>query len=184
MFSSEKMFTSIFLKQLRQILKRVDSRAVDLLLPEDITVATFDELSDTITRMVETSEKDVILQIDEIDSSRNNEEFIRFLGMLRAKYLDAQLGLDSTFHSIILAGVHDIKNLKLKIRPDDHHQVNSPWNIAVDFNVDLNLAPDQISEMLNKYVDERAVSVDIPFSRINFIILLPVILFWSVISVK
>lgn len=35
-----------------------------------------------------------------------------------------------TFHSVILAGVYDIKNLKLKIRPEEEHKYNSPWNIA------------------------------------------------------
>ncbi|MCP5049491.1 MAG: AAA family ATPase, partial [bacterium] len=162
MFSSEKMFTTTFLKRLRQTLKRMDNPMVDSLLPEETIPTTFDDLSDAITQMVKTSEKEIVLQIDEIDSSRNNQEFIRFLGMLRAKYLAGGRGQDSTFHSVILAGVHDIKNLKIKIRPEDDHQVNSPWNIAIDFKVDLNLSPDQISEMLTKYVDERSVSIDIP----------------------
>ncbi|MCP5052246.1 MAG: AAA family ATPase, partial [bacterium] len=160
MFSSEKMFTTTFLKRLRQTLKRMDNPIVDSLLPGETIPTTFDDLSDAITQMVKTSEKEIVLQIDEIDSSMNNQEFLRFLGMLRAKYLAGGRGQDSTFHSVILAGVHDIKNLKIKIRPEDDHQVNSPWNIAIDFKVDLNLSPDQISEMLTKYVDERSVSID------------------------
>ena len=46
--------------------------------------------------------------------SSNNQLFISFLAMLRNKYLDAQEGQDNTFHSIILAGLHDVKTLKLK----------------------------------------------------------------------
>ena len=30
-----------------------------------------------------------------------------------------------------LAGVYDIKNLKLKLRPGSEHQYNSPWNIPL-----------------------------------------------------
>ena len=44
-----------------------------------------------------------------------------------------------TFHSVILAGVYDIKNLKLKMRPEETHQYNSPWNIAAKFDVSMEL---------------------------------------------
>ena len=50
-------------------------------------------------------------------------------------------GMNYTFHSVILAGVYDIKNLKLKLRPDAEKKYNSPWNIAADFNVDMTLHP-------------------------------------------
>ena len=46
-------------------------------------------------------------------------------------------GEDKTFHSVILAGVHDVKNLKLKLRPDEERKYNSPWNIAVEFDIDM-----------------------------------------------
>ena len=60
---------------------------------------------------------------------------VTFLGMLRRKYLTRRA--EPTFQSVILAGVHDVKNLKLKMRPDAEHQYNSPWNIAADFTVDM-----------------------------------------------
>ena len=41
------------------------------------------------------------------------------------------------FQPVILAGVTDVKHLKAKIRPEDQHKVNSPWNIAADFDVFL-----------------------------------------------
>lgn len=51
--------------------------------------------------------------------------------MLRGYYLHRQ---DMPiFRAVILAGVYDIKNLKLKIRPDEEHQYNSPWNIAASW---------------------------------------------------
>lgn len=39
-------------------------------------------------------------------------------GLLRAKYLEQQKKRDMTFQSVILAGVYDIKNLKLKLHLD------------------------------------------------------------------
>ncbi|MCQ2234995.1 MAG: hypothetical protein MJZ24_09685 [Paludibacteraceae bacterium] len=53
--------------------------------------------------------------------------------MLRNKYLDRNMnGMDSTFHSVILAWVYDVKNLKLKIRSDEKRKYNSPWNVCAN----------------------------------------------------
>lgn len=49
---------------------------------------------------------------------------------------------------MILAGVYDIKNLKLKIRPEEEHKYNSPWNIAARFNLDMSFSAEEISLML------------------------------------
>ena len=68
--------------------------------------------------------------------------------MLRNKYLDREKGKTVTFKSVILAGVYDIKNLKLKLRPDEERKYNSPWNIAVPFKVDMSLHEDGIKNML------------------------------------
>lgn len=61
--------------------------------------------------------------------------------MLRNKYLGREVGKDFTFKSVILAGVYDVKSLKLKIRNKEEAKYNSPWNIAVDFNVDMSFRP-------------------------------------------
>ena len=50
---------------------------------------------------------------------------------------------------MILAGVYDIKNLKLKIRPEKEHQYNSPWNIAAEFDVNMDLTESGIKGMLD-----------------------------------
>lgn len=52
---------------------------------------------------------------------------------------------------MILTGVYDIKNMKQKIRPDDEHKYNSPWNIAADFNIDMSFRKSEIAEMLKEY---------------------------------
>lgn len=56
-----------------------------------------------------------------------------------------------TFHSVIFAGVYDIKNLKLKLRAESEHQYNSPWNIAANFDVDMSFSASQIAGMLKEY---------------------------------
>jgi len=119
-------------------------------------------LSRFITKLVGTMPtKSWVLMIDEVDKSSNNQLFLDFLGLLRNKYLLRDDGED-TFQSIILAGVHDIKTLKRKIRPDDISGYNSPWNIAVDFKVDLSFAPHEIETMLQDYRIDKQIQLDIP----------------------
>ena len=63
---------------------------------------------------------------------------------------------DVTFHSVILAGVYDIKTLKLKLHPQEESKYNSPWNIAADFPVDMSFTVEEIEGMLNEYNDEHS----------------------------
>ena len=53
--------------------------------------------------------------IDGADSAANNQVFLDFLALLRKYYIDRDN--QAIFHPVILAGVYDIKNLKLKLRP-------------------------------------------------------------------
>ena len=96
--------------------------------------------------------------IDEVDKSSNNQLFISFLAMLRNKYLSRSIV--KTFHSVVLAGVHDVKSLKLKLRPDEEQKYNSPWNIAAEYKVDMNLQPHEIKPMLAEYAKDKAVKID------------------------
>ena len=113
--------------------------------------------------------KKLILMIDEVDKTSENRLFLHFLGMLRAKYLSRQAEADYTFHSVILAGVTDIKNLKLKMINDGLHEplaeegriFNSPWNIAAAFDVDMSFSPDEISTMLVSYEKDHNTGMDI-----------------------
>jgi hypothetical protein len=95
--------------------------------------------------------------------------------MLRDKFLQRKAGMNYTFHSVILAGVHDIKNIKQKMisartytaNPDEGTTYNSPWNIAVPFEVDMSFSPSDIATMLVSYQADHAdepfaVSMDIP----------------------
>lgn len=114
----------------------------------------------TLSGVCGNSRKPIVLMIDEVDSASNNQVFIEFLAQLRSYYLKR----DKTpiFHSVILAGVYDIKNLKLKLRPDSEHQYNSPWNVAAKFNIDMSFSVKQISSMLAEYEEDQHTGMDIP----------------------
>lgn len=119
-----------------------------------------DTLKQRIRRFCEEAPKEVLLFIDEVDKSSNNQMFLNFLGVLRELYLERAFGA-ATFKSVILAGVYDIKNLKLKLRPDEEKKYNSPWNIAVDFLIDMSFTAKEISTMLQEYEEENAAGMDI-----------------------
>lgn len=103
----------------------------------------------------------IILMVDEMDKCSDNQVFLNFLGMLREKYLSRNVGEDYTFKSVILAGVYDVKNLKLKLRSDEERKYNSPWNIAVDFTIDMSFHPEEIATMLEVYEEDAHTGMDI-----------------------
>lgn len=105
--------------------------------------------------------KPVVLMIDEVDSASNNQVFLDFLAQLRSYYLKRDTKGLVTFQSVILAGVYDIKNLKRKIRSEADHRMNSPWNIAADFEVDMSLSRDRIKRMLDEYETDHHTGMNI-----------------------
>ena len=107
------------------------------------------------------STKPVLLLIDEVDSASNNQVFLDFLAQLRSNYLKREAKGTPAFRSVILAGVYDIKNLKGKIRPEEEHKVNSPWNIAADFDIDMSFSEDEIAGMLKEYEEDHRVGMNI-----------------------
>ena len=106
-----------------------------------------------LSRICATAKRPVVLMIDEVDSASGHEVFIEFLSQLRAYYLDRENS--PMFHSVILAGVYDIKNLKRRIRPDGEQRYNSPWNIAADFDMEMGFSAAQIQGMLEEYEKDR-----------------------------
>ena len=160
-FSSEEKFVKSFCRKLKR-----ECRA-GLKIPESIEKqindfisrteeqAQLDELFDTLYDWCYESEKEIVLIIDEVDSATNNQVFLDFLAQLRDGYLRRQSRGVPGFKSVILAGVTDIKNLKRKIRPDEAHKFNSPWNIAADFNIDMSLSAEGIAGMLDDYENDH-----------------------------
>lgn len=96
--------------------------------------------------------------IDEVDQASGHKVFLDFLGMLRSKYLKRMTR--PVFQSVILAGVYDIKNLKQRIRKDEEHRYNSPWNIAADFCVDMSFTVKDIAEMLQDYAADKDIEME------------------------
>jgi hypothetical protein len=133
----------------------------------DEKVATFRSLSRHITKMCK--DKKVILMIDEVDNASDNRVFVKFLNMLREKYIARRNNKDYTFHSVILAGVYDIKNIKLKMITEGSYTpteteskvYNSPWNIAADYEVDMSFNTGEIATMLSEYEADHNTGMNV-----------------------
>lgn len=96
---------------------------------------------------------------NEIDTATNNQVFIDFLAQLRAYYLKRRR--TPVFQSVILAGVYDVRNVRRKIRPEEDHKENSPWNIAADFLVEMNFSTEDIVGMLSEYEKDHHTGMEI-----------------------
>ena len=164
-FGDETTFSKGFIDKLLAALRRAASENEKMLqvmlsdFKDNNSNVIMDDLFAFLSSMCERSSRPVVLMIDEVDSASNNQVFIDFLAQLRAYYLDRDE--TPTFHSVILAGVYDIKNLKLKLRAESEHQYNSPWNIAASFNVDMSFSADQIADMLMEYEADYHTGMDI-----------------------
>ena len=161
-FQSPSLFITTFLNKTALTMR--SARMPDNLITAwaaDNENLTLPQLETRIIQLVSQSDRLVVLMIDEVDKSTNNQLFLDFLAMLRDMYLYRNEGIAPAFHSVILAGVTDIKNLKMKIRPEKEHKSNSPWNIAASFNVDMSFAPDEIATMLTEYEADYHTGMDI-----------------------
>ena len=113
------------------------------------------ELFRTFRRWIKNYNKAVVLLIDEVDNATNNQIFLDFLGLLRDGYIVRESDNVPAFQSVILAGVTDIKHMRSKIRDEAEHKVNSPWNIAADFDIDMSLSEVGIKGMLDDYENDH-----------------------------
>lgn len=126
---------------------------------EDCEFFDLSELFESLSNICAAASKPIVLMVDEVDQASNNQVFLDFLGQMREYYLNREE--NAAFHSVILAGVYDIKNLRLKIRPDEVHRYNSPWNVTADFDVDMSFSPEDIMTMLRAYEEERSTGMNI-----------------------
>ena len=154
-FESDELFIEMFRSCLEDRQIYINDRYLDNFIESLKTAKTMTTLNRCITTFTSASPKGVLLLIDECDEGTNNEVFIKFLGMLRQKYLDRTEGFGATFQSVILTGVHDIKNVKFKIRGDEE-RYNSPWNIAEEFRVDMSFDKLEIESLLFDYLSEHS----------------------------
>lgn len=106
--------------------------------------------------------------IDVADNAADNQIFIDFLSQIRAYFNANRTRNAPAFQSLILAGVHGIKHLKIKItknaadQPSENDKENnSPWNIATDFLLDMSFDPKGIAGMLLSYENDFHTGMDI-----------------------
>ena len=124
--------------------------------------AELDQLFFILEDWCEESEKPLVLIIDEVDSATNNQVFLDFLAQLRFQYLEREKDPDApAFQSVILAGVTDVRHLRSRIRDEDQHKVNSPWNISVPFSVEMGFSAEEISQMLVDYESDHESGMDV-----------------------
>ena len=165
-FASERIFCQKFLENISRLLLITHPLEPYALEWENKEAIDFDLLSRHITKQCQ--QKKVVLMIDEVDKASNYRVFLDFLNMLRNKFLARRDGLDFTFHSVILAGVYDIKNIKLKMLSEGTHTLtqgekeqNSPWNIATAFKVEMAFSPIEIEGMLKDYEQDHGTGMDL-----------------------
>jgi len=166
-FETTTAFCAIFTQLIQQALRltSADEEYIDAWYNPEVT--DFVSLSRHITKMC--TDKKIVLMVDEVDKVSNNRVFLHFLSMLREKFLARKRNVDYTFHSVILTGVYDIKNIKLKLASEGllasesagNKIYNSPWNIAADFDVNMSFDTAEIATMLTDYEADYHTGMDI-----------------------
>jgi hypothetical protein len=164
MFENAEGFCQDFLSRIYYSLQMNNEEEAKLWLDDSIT--SFQKLNRFITERCKN--KKIVLIIDESDEASNNDIFVTFLKMLRDKYLFRNAGKDYTFHSVILAGVYDVRNIKQKMILSGNYtpstgesSMNSPWNIAIDFDIDMSFSEKEIETMLADYENEHNTGMNI-----------------------
>lgn len=165
-FESEQLFVKAFCRLLmkkpgnyRLIPNEIKKHFEDFLGRTE-REAALDELFIAFSEWCTISEKPLVLIVDEVDSATNNQVFPDFLAQLRDGYISRETDDAAAFQSVILAGVTDVRHLKTRIRPEDQHKMNSPWNIASDFDIDMSLSESGIKGMLDEYEADHKTGMD------------------------
>ena len=166
-FRTEESFCRSFV---RQILNKVGYGLISI--PEAIvdqmtyfvSSQNVDDKLEDLMRIIQKwcggSKLPVVLMIDEVDYATNFQVFLDFLAQLRAGYISRDSEGIPTFQSVIFAGVTDVRCLSGRIRGEDQYRINSPWNIAADFDIDMSLSEAGIKGMLDEYEADYQTGMD------------------------
>jgi hypothetical protein len=161
-FEKEQLFVSAFSEEVldngSDIPEEIQKKLM-MFAEEHESNGTLLSLFKILSKWCGLSEKPIVLIIDEVDSATNNQVFLDFLAQLRGYYINRDR--KPAFQSVILAGVYDVRNIQRKIRTSDEHKVNSPWNIAADFNVEMSFSVDGIAGMLKEYEADHHTGMNI-----------------------
>lgn len=164
-FKNENAFSIAFARNFIKAIKmdtRVNPRCLMPLkdaMKNNKTELELSELFEFLSDICADAPKPIVLLIDEVDSATNNQVFLDFLGQLRGYYINRKKV--SAFQSVILAGIYDVKSIKRKIHPDGGQKMNSPWNIAADFLIDMSFSIEDIVGMLNGYEADHHTGMDV-----------------------
>ena len=166
-FSTEKSFCRSFIRLLLNeseyglldIPKEIEDQMSDFASVQD-DKANLEDLMNLLWKWCRESAKPIVLLIDEVDSATNHQVFFDFLAQLRSGYISRDINGIKTFQSVIFAGVTDVKNCSVKFSPENAHKVNSPWNIAADFDIDMSLSEEGIRGMLLEYEADHHTGMD------------------------
>lgn len=123
--------------------------------PDDISDFGFQKNVRALCKTV--ADKKIVLLIDEIDSIPETA-VIGFLRAVREMFLDRDLL--PTFHAVALAGVHDIKNLKARVRDESQTLGSaSPFNIAIDYELPP-FSRENIQQYFSQHTGETGQAFD------------------------
>lgn len=169
LFENGNLFSLSFARMFLRLLRENDPAQSDtikqiteelrLLIARRSSYFTMQMLFEYLSDICAALDKPVVLMIDEVDSAADDQVFLDFLVQIRAYYI--RRSIRPTFQSVILAGVYDVKNLKYKLRPEEDHKVNSPWNIAAPFKIDMSFTKDGIAGMLREYEGDYHTGMNI-----------------------
>ena len=166
-FRSEQTFASAFASSFLELLEyndlteneKLSEKTGSLLQEAESERLSLRLLFKGLREICGASDRPIVLMIDEVDNAANNQIFLDFLAQLRAQYISRYQF--PALKSVILAGVYDVKNLKLKIRTEEEHKYNSPWNIAADFKIDMSFSKNEIAGMLDEYERDYQTGMDL-----------------------
>ena len=82
-FRDEKVFSAGFVRILERYAKAYAPTLVNWLSEKTNGVDSIEKLSSFVSELVRQADKKIVLMIDEVDKSSNNQLFISFLAMLR-----------------------------------------------------------------------------------------------------
>ena len=162
-YQDESAFVKAFKRMFIEALEENESKPKELKAAmeslKNSEQSTLSEMFHLLSEICKVSPQPVVMIIDEVDTVSDNQVFIDFLAMLRRDYIRRRK--KPVFHSVVLASVYDIKNLRLKFRMDEEHRYNSPWNIAAKFKVDMSFSAAQIADMLGGYEADNHTGMDV-----------------------
>lgn len=133
-FSDEELMSKTIIKLFSKSLRNRDNDFSKKLGQKVEDIFSFADLNKIICDFIYESKKEVVLIIDEVDKSNNDELFLEFLEMFKDR-----------FKSVILVGIY----------------YNLPWNREGDFDIDMNFNCSEIETMISDYNQVNKLNINV-----------------------